>query len=174
MILIKAEAGRLCNTSGMRPHLLSTLTAIVLAAIVALTGVTAAMARGYERGFVSIVICGAGGAQSIVVDSEGKPARTRHVCPDCVAAFGPALLSGLAVAGVSGFHPEPEVIPKAAVVFVARSWRIDARGPPVGQENPRARGLVPVRAGLSVRSAFVTSSNRHAVEASGAPKREPS
>lgn len=71
------------------------LASLLLALIVALTSVTSAVARVQPPGN-QIVICSGVGVITITVDDQGNPTGSPlgpvHPCPDCVAAFGPALL----------------------------------------------------------------------------------
>ncbi len=68
------------------------LTSILLAAVLALTSVTMAVARGQTRDVAGqIVICTGAGVTTISVDHDGDPVQQVHLCPDMVLGLLAAL-----------------------------------------------------------------------------------
>lgn len=74
------------------------ITAWLLALVLALTSVTATVARAQAAGATEMVICSGLGITTITVDAEGNPTGPMHDCPLCLAAMGAALLPALPVA----------------------------------------------------------------------------
>jgi hypothetical protein len=64
----------------------------LLAMALAMTSVTAAVARGQGQGISELVICSGYGVVTITLDEKGNPTGPVHSCPVCLAAMGPALL----------------------------------------------------------------------------------
>lgn len=86
---------------------LRSLAPVLLAIVMALTGITMAVARGQMAGAQSVVICSGYGIVTIQLDQRGEPIDTVHPCPDCtvVLALAPArnhvLTPALALRGTS-------------------------------------------------------------------------
>ena len=112
------------------PRLLAPLMAVVLA----LTGVTDAMARGHAPVVGHMVICSADGVTTIAVDADGNPAQGSHPCPDCTLSSG-AMLPAAPVAA----QPVPRII--AAVP--ARDAQCNGN-PRTSQRHARAPPFLPV------------------------------
>ena len=73
------------------------ITGWLLALVLALTSVTASVARAQAAGATDIVICSGYGIVTVSVDESGNPTGPVHDCPFCLAAMGAALLPGLPV-----------------------------------------------------------------------------
>ncbi|MDD8023598.1 MAG: hypothetical protein PHX82_10860 [Paracoccaceae bacterium] len=67
------------------------VTAVVLAAILAATSLTMAIARGQTRVAGEVVICTGYGVTTISVDANGDPVGPVHLCPDMVLGLMAAL-----------------------------------------------------------------------------------
>ncbi|KPP87050.1 MAG: hypothetical protein HLUCCO07_15100 [Rhodobacteraceae bacterium HLUCCO07] len=103
---------------------------LMLAAILALTGQSMAVARGMSDVAGHIVLCTGTGPVTVLVDGNGQPVGPSHICPDCA-------LSHFALAGTmpqvvarplgKGIRLRPDGAARAisSVGPVAR-----ARGPP--------------------------------------------
>ncbi|WP_238365821.1 hypothetical protein [Mesobacterium pallidum] len=65
---------------------------LVMAAIVALTAQTAAMARGQAPATDRIVLCIGLGTATVYLDEDGAPTGAPHICPDALLGFADALL----------------------------------------------------------------------------------
>ena len=86
--------------------------AFVLAATLALAGMTWAMARGHAPAVGEAVICTGTGMITIALDAEGNPTGDTHPCPDCIGGCG-----GLAV-GTPTF-PAALALARTALVLPA-------------------------------------------------------
>lgn len=107
------------------------ITGWLLALVLALTSVTASVARAQAAGSTDIVICSGYGIVTVSVDENGNPTGPIHDCPFCLAAMGAALL------------PDPPVVdrplsrgvrldrPDAVAGWVRPAPAPQARGPPV-------------------------------------------
>jgi hypothetical protein len=60
---------------------------VVLAVAMAVSGLSAAFARGQASPAGSLVICRGLTVVTVLVDAEGQPVETQHVCPDAVLAL---------------------------------------------------------------------------------------
>lgn len=110
---------------------LRSLSTLLLALMLALTGQGMAVARGASAATGQIVLCTGAGPVAIYVDAQGKPTTAPHICPD--SALNVDLTDALALAAA----------PARIVAFVApslqvltadvprRKTRYDARAPPV-------------------------------------------
>lgn len=65
--------------------------AIFMAAILAVTSLSMAVARGQTRIAGEIVICTGYGLSTITVDENGEPTGPAHICPDMVLGLMAAL-----------------------------------------------------------------------------------
>ena len=111
------------------------VTALMLAAIVALSSLTMAVARGQMRDAAgSVIICSGAGVVSVKVDADGNPIGPVHVCPDCA-------ISALAWIEVATGLPDP-VLRVGRVVFDPAPLEVAGRR--IGA--PRARGPPVARA----------------------------
>jgi len=54
----------------------------IVALVIALTSVSAAIARGETMEGRHIVICSGGTLVSIILDADGKPVKRTQICPD--------------------------------------------------------------------------------------------
>lgn len=68
-----------------------TSAAILMAAILAATSLSMAVARGQTRVAGEIVICTGYGLSTIEVDENGNPTGPAHICPDMVLGLMAAL-----------------------------------------------------------------------------------
>jgi len=107
------------------------LLPVLLACVMAMTGITMAMARGQMAAAQSMVICTGYGVVTIAVDARGNPVEVVHPCPDCTMALALA--------------PAPVVVQGPPVVLHALTVRPDGprilparaplhsqpRGPPI-------------------------------------------
>ncbi|THD81523.1 hypothetical protein E7811_16585 [Aliigemmobacter aestuarii] len=105
-----------------------TILALLLALMLSLTSVTMAVARGQATGGEAMVICSGYGVVTITLDEDGNPVGPVHLCPDCLAGLGLAVL------------PDAPTVQRpasrsAAVVAVARALPAGASLP-----LPKARG----------------------------------
>jgi len=67
--------------------MLRRLTILLLAAVLAMTSVTLALARHADVGGTTITLCSDAGERLITLDAQGNPMPAAHPCPDCVAAI---------------------------------------------------------------------------------------
>ena len=74
---------------------------LVLAAVLALTSVTSAMARGQAPSMGLAVICTGMGEVMVALDAQGNPTSAIHPCPECTLspAIEPGRATGPAPAG---------------------------------------------------------------------------
>ncbi|SFB10856.1 hypothetical protein SAMN05421688_2912 [Poseidonocella pacifica] len=79
----------------------------------------------------TMVICTGAGPVTIVIDGEGQPAATRHICPDCLThhidTVLPVFGAPLRAPEFTWFRP---LLP-LAVAPPIRPVQISARGPPL-------------------------------------------
>lgn len=102
---------------------------LLFAAMLALTSVTAAVARTNAQMGTSMVICSAAATTTILVDAQGNQIKPAHLCPKCAAGM------------TAAFGPDDRFVAVCSVAAkIVRHWvdRPDAGGllPPV----PVARG----------------------------------
>ncbi|WP_421905033.1 hypothetical protein [Mameliella sp.] len=109
---------------------LRTSIGILLAMVLAFTGLSAAYARGQADPAGSIVICRGLTVVTILVDAEGQPVEPPHICPDAATVLfvetGAIALSfapGLTWRAVDWQQPE-EILPRQAKA------QVRVRGPP--------------------------------------------
>lgn len=104
----------------------------LLAAILALTSVTLAVAQHSNVGVMTVTLCSDMGEQTVTLDAQGKPVQSGHVCPDCVAAIAaqdvPQALA-LPMPPLVGQIEKP--LAYAAVVLTRTETPAHARGPPL-------------------------------------------
>lgn len=107
-------------------HLFRYSLAIVLAALVALTGLAIASERGMSRVAGRIVLCTGHGPVAVWVDASGQPVNKIALCPDQTASLMGAL--DVPEPG-TGFAPAVSVL-RAAFVVAPRSsvTAIEPRG----------------------------------------------
>lgn len=104
--------------------------AIALAAMLALTGQSMAVARGATGPAGQIVLCSGSGPVVIDVDENGQPTGRTHICPDCALHLLTAVVPpDLAILPLS---TATRIIPVRAAKANADSltFRATARGPP--------------------------------------------
>lgn len=65
-----------------------TLSALLLALVLAATSMTMAVARGQAQAGLPVVICSDGAVHTIYVDGDGQPVDRSHHCPYCILANG--------------------------------------------------------------------------------------
>lgn len=66
---------------------LKPLLSLALSAMLALSGVNMALARGASEATGQMVICTGVGTVVVYVDDMGQPTSAPHICPDCMLAF---------------------------------------------------------------------------------------
>lgn len=110
-------------------RLLRPLMSVLLAALLALTSVTMAVARVQDRMSGTLELCADGAVQTIAVDGQGKPVGPHHVCPDCLMGVT-ALLPPQAA--------QELVLPQRASRIVYRQGRALAQT--IATPQPSARG----------------------------------
>lgn len=104
---------------------------VVLSAVLALTSLSAAAARGQDTVFGTMVICRGMTVVTVFVDADGEPVEQVHICPDAALSF---------VAGPDG----DVVFPELDVSWQRQTWATpffkvvevvsgasDARAPPL-------------------------------------------
>jgi hypothetical protein len=100
----------------------------VLCTLLAVTGLGLAQARGSVGPLDRVEICHGLGTEIIVIDAEGKPVKTPHLCPD-----------GIGLISLAGFLPPALPAPGAvrdwaaldpAHIRAAPPPEASARGPP--------------------------------------------
>jgi len=104
--------------------------AILLVAVLVLTGHSMAIARGMPMPADQIELCTGSGPVMMPVDAEGNPTGAAHICPD----FSLSLLNAVAVPEVVLVRIEGRgekiSVPQEQVLHVIRGVRPAARGPP--------------------------------------------
>ncbi|MBR9843632.1 MAG: hypothetical protein GYB25_10750 [Rhodobacteraceae bacterium] len=104
--------------------------AILLVAVLVLTGHSMAIARGMPMPADQIELCTGSGPVMMAVDAEGNPTGPAHICPD----FSLSLLNAVAVPEVVLVRVEGRgekiVVPEERVLRVIRGVSTVARGPP--------------------------------------------
>lgn len=105
---------------------------VVLAVVLAVTGLSVAQARVQAGPAGALVICRGLTVVTILVDAEGQPVERAHICPDAALAL-------FVAAGVTAPQPPLAVSwdridwPVVDGVRIARHARAArARGPPLG------------------------------------------
>lgn len=107
------------------------LIALFLGLVLAVSSVTAAVARAEMAGAVEMVVCAGEGTGTVTLDPSGQPVMAHH-CPDCTAAQ--AALAGPVVPGAERPVTRGEGLGLASLPDVADGLRVApvARGPPAG------------------------------------------
>ena len=104
--------------------------AILLVAVLVLTGHSMAIARGMPMASDQIELCTGTGPVMMPVDAEGNPTGPAHICPD----FSLSLLNAVAVPEVVLVRVEGRgeriVLPQDHALRVIRGVTTVARGPP--------------------------------------------
>lgn len=109
----------------------SSLSALLLALMLALTSVTEAVARGQSAGITEMVICSAWGVSTVTLDAEGNPVAPSHPCAVCLAATGGALLPAVALPPARPLAAALLWLPPGAGDAASRPAPVAlARGPP--------------------------------------------
>jgi hypothetical protein len=101
-----------------------------LAACLASTSVTMAVARSAAKVHYSVVICGMEGVVQITLDAQGNPTGPMHPCPDCVAGVAMALplVAGATLRPLKTSRFRPVLPPQS--IWHAQVLAAMARGPP--------------------------------------------
>ena len=110
---------------------LRSLSALVLALMLALTGQSMAVARGASAATGQMVLCTGAGPVAIYVDAQGKPTSAPHICPDSalnVAMAGTVVLAAAPMRIVTFVVPAVHVL---TADVPRRKTRHDPRAPPV-------------------------------------------
>lgn len=105
------------------------LLSVILAALLALTSVTMAVARVQGRMSMAVELCADGAVQTIAVDWQGKPVGPHHTCPDCLMGVTALALPQGATA------PLP-----LRGVSAVRFGRVQVAAQPIVPPQPSARG----------------------------------
>ncbi len=107
-----------------------TYLGLILAALLAFTSQSMAVARGMPDAAGQIILCTGQGIVTVSVDEHGQPVERPHICPDCAMS----LFAALAEAPRLPVRPLGRVEKLVPLrVALAASWReIEpaARGPP--------------------------------------------
>lgn len=71
------------------PHIpvVARALSVLMAAVLALSSATLALARTAPPGLTVTLCTGGGGEASIMLDARGRPVAPVHPCPDCTAAL---------------------------------------------------------------------------------------
>ena len=69
------------------------LMAVALALVIALTSSHMVLARSHAAAVDRVVICSGYGVMTIDLDADGNPIGPVHLCPECMAAHGFAVLA---------------------------------------------------------------------------------
>ena len=69
------------------------LMAVALALVIALTSSHMVLARSQAVAVDRVVICSGYGVMTIDLDADGNPIGPVHLCPECMAAHGLAVLA---------------------------------------------------------------------------------
>ena len=107
------------------------ITGWLLALVLALTSVTASVARAQAAGSTDIVMCSGYGIVTVSVDESGNPTGPIHDCPFCLAAMGAALLPDLPFVARPPSRGVALDRPVDVAGWVRPAPRPLARGPPV-------------------------------------------
>ncbi len=101
-----------------------------LVALLVLSGVQVAAARGAPPPVGTMVICAGHGLAVVLVDANGKPVRASHLCPD--ATFGADVTVAEPVAPTAMVTPVAAIgFQRIAIVLRAADRAVPrARGPP--------------------------------------------
>ena len=105
--------------------------AILLAALLALTGQSMAVARGASSPMGEIVLCTGTGPVMVLVDSEGNPTGPAHYCPDGAMSLMLAITPAVAMPVLLGFGRYLELVPVVAHLGGLELPHAQARGPPL-------------------------------------------
>lgn len=100
-----------------------------LALIVALTSAQMVVARAQAAAVDRIVICSGYGVITVDLDADGNPVGPVHLCPECMAAHGLAILG----------TPDAVARPVTAAQRVSRP-PLTLAHPKTGPQTLRARG----------------------------------
>ena len=92
---------------------------LVLAAVLALTSVTSAMARGQAPSMGLAVICTGMGEVTVALDAQGNPTSAIHACPECT--LSPAIEPGRAAGPAPGSRSRSASARAASRSATARS-----------------------------------------------------
>ena len=110
---------------------LRSLSALVLALMLALTGQTRGVARLGQPNTDAVSVCTGAGPVAIYVDAQGKPTSAPHICPDSalnVAMAGTVVLAAAPMRIVTFVAPAVHVL---TADVPRRKTRHDPRAPPV-------------------------------------------
>ena len=103
---------------------------LLMAAVLALTSLTLAAARGQVRNGDTVVLCSGGAAVTVSLGVEGKPTGPAHICPDMALV----LLAGVAASPAAA--PSPVVRPGERLAIVAASVSAPRGVPPARSRGP--------------------------------------
>jgi hypothetical protein len=106
------------------------LAALLLSLAVSLASVTMAVARGQPAPSATMVICSGYGVVVVALSAAGDPVDPVHPCPECLAAFGPALLPDQTRTSPPATTPATLARPKGAAIAGRAAPPPLARGPP--------------------------------------------
>lgn len=106
------------------------LLSLLLAAVLAVTSVTTAVARMAAHGHYSVVICSLEGVVQITLDAQGNPVQPMHPCPDCLVVGFADLPQAIVAPAAPLTLARLVVVLTAAVAQPAQVFAPMARGPP--------------------------------------------
>lgn len=98
--------------------------------VLALALVTMSVARGQAVAVGTGMFCSGQGMVLRAVDAQGQPTQALHVCPDCLAGFGPVLLPVPASAPQVPRHSRLDLPPHLISAPATPAPQPQARGPP--------------------------------------------
>lgn len=108
-------------------HILS----YALAAIIALTAQSGAVARMMPDATGQIVICTGSGPMMVYTDENGEPTSAPHVCPDCTMSLIVALTDQEKSLAATGDWSRETASSLVAGRIVVKFGTPSARGPPL-------------------------------------------
>lgn len=105
--------------------------ALILAALLALTGQGLANSRGLNAAVGQMEICTSTGPVILYMDEDGRPVAPPHYCPDFALALLGALTPDVMALPVPPEAAEPEPGRALASLISATLSAVPARAPPV-------------------------------------------
>ena len=104
--------------------------ALLFVLVLALASVTMSVARGQAVAVGTGMFCSGQGMVLRAVDAHGQPTLALHVCPDCQAGFGPALLTAPVATPEAPTRICFDPPPRLASAPAKAAPQPQARGPP--------------------------------------------
>ena len=107
-----------------------TYLGLLMALAIALTAHSAAALQGRRDIAGQMVICTGSGAVTVYADSEGRPVKPQHVCPDCVLHLLDAVVPQTGLPMLERLAARRVPAPEAAASGCYARLRASARAPP--------------------------------------------